>query len=293
MLMDARIARILVCGVFFAAAIAAAQTPPAFEVASIKPSDDQADQVQAGVRISGAQVRFTRLSLKDVIAAAYRTKTSQIVGPDWIGQMRFDIAAKIPEGTSASLVPEMLQALLGDRFQLKAHRDMKEFAVYALVVGKGGPKLQESPKNEDAAARRPVGVEVAARGSGAGVAVDLGGGSSFSLGNNQFQATKVTLATLADTFTRFVDRPVVNMTGIKGTYDLTLDLTAEDYMGVLMRSAVNAGVVLPPQALSALDRASADPLSGPLGKYGLALEPRKAPLPIVVVDAMQKTPTEN
>lgn len=125
------------------------------------------------------------------------------------------------------------------------------------------------------------------------MAVDLGGGSSYSLSHNQFQATRVRMATLADTFTRFVDRTVVDMTDLKGAYDLTLDFTVEDYTGLLIRSAINAGVVLPPQAMRALDGAAADPLSGPLRKYGLALEPRKAPLPIVVVDSMQKTPTEN
>lgn len=128
------IARVIV-GALVLAAAAGAQAPPAFEVASIKPSGDEGDQVNAGARISVTQVRFTRLSLKDLIAAAYRMRTSQVVGPDWIAQGRFDIAAKIPDGVSPALVPEMMQALLANRFQMKAHRETKEFPVYALVVG--------------------------------------------------------------------------------------------------------------------------------------------------------------
>ena len=62
---------------------------------------------------------------------------------------------------------------------------------------------------------------------------------------------------------------------------------------MLIRSALNAGVVLTPGALREMDRGSGDPLSGPLQKYGLVFESRKAPLDVIVVDSMQKTPTEN
>ena len=93
--------------------------------------------------------------------------------------------------------------------------------------------------------------------------------------------------------TRFVDRAVINETGLTGKYDATLELAPEDYMPVLIQSAVNAGVVLPPQALRMLDGANADPFSNPLRTVGLTLESRKAPLDVLVVDAIAKTPTEN
>ncbi len=100
-----------------------AQTPasPAFEVASVRPSPEQlgpAAYASVGVHISGSQVRISYLALRDYLSIAYRLPVGQVEGPDWIAQARFDIAAKLPDGSSSSQVPEMLQALLADRFLL-------------------------------------------------------------------------------------------------------------------------------------------------------------------------------
>jgi uncharacterized protein (TIGR03435 family) len=282
----------IVCALLVSAP-ALGQTRQVFEVASIRPSSEQATQVNVGMHISGAQVRMTYMSLRDYVAIAYRVRVGQVVGPDWLAQQRFDIAAKIPDGVSSDAVAGMLQTLLADRFQLAVHRDMKEFSVYALGVGKGGPKLKESADAGDAPGDRPANVNVAASGSVAGVFVDLGAGSFFNLANNRLEIHKMTAEALASMLTRFLDRPVVDTTALKGSYDLTLDLTPEDYTALLIRSAVNAGVVLPPQALRALDALPGDPLSGPLQTFGLTLDARKAPLDVIVVDTMQKTPTEN
>jgi uncharacterized protein (TIGR03435 family) len=83
------------------------------------------------------------------------------------------------------------------------------------------------------------------------------------------------------------------MTGFAGAYDLTLELPPEDYSATMARAALNAGVVLQQRALRALEGASLDPFSAPLRKYGLTLESRRAPLDVVVVDSMRKTPIEN
>ena len=289
---------VIVNVVFGVAALSAAPAPQSvaapteFEVASIKPSPEQIERASIGVRISGSQVRISSLTLKDYVAMAYRLPAGQITGPDWIAQERFDIAAKLPDGASSDHVPEMLQALLASRFQLQVHHDSKEFPVYALSVAKGGAKLQESAPSADAPVR-PGTVNVAASGSSAGVDVDMGGGSSFSLANNKLEIRRATTAVIVASLTRVVDRPVLDTTDLKGTYDLTLDLSPEDYQAVLIRSALNAGVVLPPQALRALDLGSSDPFAGPLQKLGLILESRKAPLDVVVVDSMRKTPLEN
>src|SRR5579862_3056224 len=125
-----------------AAAIAAAQTParPAFDVASIRASANngeiQQGKVAVGVHIDGAQVRVNSFTLKEYLGIAYRMKVAQISGPDWISTERFDISATIPPGGKAAQVDEMFQTLLADRFQLKFHREKKEFPVYALVPGK-------------------------------------------------------------------------------------------------------------------------------------------------------------
>lgn len=112
---------------------------PQFEVASIRPSEPiTAQGVTAGVHIDGAQVRCLLLSLKDYLGIAYKLKEYQIQGPDWLASARFDIVAKLPAGATAEQVPQMIGALLADRFQMKTHRDSKEFPVYSLVVGKAG-----------------------------------------------------------------------------------------------------------------------------------------------------------
>jgi uncharacterized protein (TIGR03435 family) len=271
-----------------------AQASPSFEVASIRPASEQINQVNAGLRIAGSQVRVTAMSLKDYIGMAYGVRPQQIDGPDWLGQARFDLAATIPSGGSAEQFPEMMRTLLADRFHMKMHRESREFPVYALGVAKDGAKIQPTKATPvEAMAEKAPAVNVAASGSGAGVAVDLGGGSSFTFGNNRLAATKMTMASYAELLTRFVDRAVIDQTGLTGEYDVVLDIAPEDYMGLMIRSAVNAGVTLPPQALRMLDGANTDPLSGPLRNVGLTLESRRAPLDVVVVDSIAKTPTEN
>jgi uncharacterized protein (TIGR03435 family) len=93
--------------------------------------------------------------------------------------------------------------------------------------------------------------------------------------------------------TRFNDKPVVDMTGLTGTYDISLTFSPEDYQAMLIRSAIYAGVTLPPQALRALEGVSGDTLFAALQTVGLKLESRKAPLEVLVVDSVSKTPTEN
>jgi uncharacterized protein (TIGR03435 family) len=285
--------RYLTAGVLVSVTLAA-QAPPQFEVAFIRPSADQMERANVGVHISDAQVRISYFSLKDYIAFAYETPFSRIDAPEWLGQARFDIAGKVPDGVTSAQVPAMLRKLLADRFELKTHRESKEFQVYALVVRKEGLRLKESAKVAGEPDARSSGtVNVAASGGANGLAMDFGGGSTFTFANNHFDIRKATLRDVAETLSRLMDRPVIDATGLTAQYDLAFDLTPEEYGAVLIRSAVNAGVVLPPQALRLLDGASNDSFSGPLQQFGLALESRKSPLEVIVVDSMRRTPTDN
>jgi uncharacterized protein (TIGR03435 family) len=273
---------------------------PEFEVASIKPSARPgAEQVHVGVQIDGAQVHFSYLSLMDYIQMAYRVKAHQVVGPDWLASERFEIAATLPAGAAREQVAEMMQALLADRFQLKMHRDSKEFPVYALVVGKGGLKMKESPADADTADGSDANgggrgaVNVSATGGRGGVSVNLGNGSYYSFANNRFEAKKLTMAALADSLTRYLDRPVVDLTELKGNYDFVLEVSPEDYRAMLIRSAIAAGVVLPPEALRALEGVADNSLFTAVQALGLKLEQRKAPLEVLMIDHMEKAPTAN
>ncbi len=283
---------IILC--LLSAVVAFGQTPKEFEVASIKSVSEQPpNQVAVGLHIDGAQIGITYLSLRDYISLAYNVRLNQIVGPEWLGAQRFDIAAKLPEGSQQADFREMLQALLADRFQMKVHREEKEFPVYALEVAKSGLKISESGPGIDARAANGSGFSVAAGGNANGATISFGNGTYFSLGQNGFETKGLTMAIVADMLTRFLDRPVIDMTNLKVGYDLVLNLTPEDRLSMMVRSAVAAGVVLPPQALALLDNPSHDSLTTALAKVGLALEGRRAPLEVLVVDQIQKTPSEN
>ena len=178
---------------------------------------------------------------------------------------------------------------------MKLHRDKKEFPVYALEIAKGGLKMTEtppSPELEKVDPRAPQ--EFTGGGSNQGVSINLGQGSSVSCANNKFEAKRPTMASLAGTLERFLDWPIVDMTDLKGNYDFSIDVTAEDYRAMLIRAAVVAGVTLPPEALRLLDGApSPESLFDGLAKLGLKLEARKAPLETLVIDAALRIPTEN
>ena len=187
----------------------------------------------------------------------------------------------------------MLQSLLEERFQIKLHREKKELPVYALIIGKPPLKIQESAA-DPAAPVAPKGTSnVTASGSAAGVSVDLGNGSYYTFNNGKFEIKKVNMDMLTRQLERYVDRPIIDMTDLKGTYDLSFAVTPEDYQTMLIRAAVNAGMVLPPQAIQFMDNGSIASLLDGLQQLGLKMDARRAPLDVLVIDQLSKTPTEN
>jgi uncharacterized protein (TIGR03435 family) len=293
----------------FAAFVQAQSKPdaaPEFEVASIRTSAPISQGVTVGVHIDGAQVSCLQLSLRDYIAAAYKVKDYQIQGPDWMASARFDIVAKLASGAKQDQVPGMIGALLADRFQMKMHHESKEFPVYGLVVGKSGMKLKPSPPDspaDSAEAGDKSTVNVGAKSDNAGTFIDMGKGSYLLIGSNRIEAKKVTMAALATVLARFTDRPVVDMTGsglssaqdkpAQDKYDFTLEFSPEDFRAMMIRAAVTAGVVMPPETLKLLDAASGDTMLTALDTIGLKLESRRAPLDVLVIDHMERSPSEN
>jgi uncharacterized protein (TIGR03435 family) len=244
-----------------------------------------------GLHLDGSQVHIASLPLRDYIAMAYKVKTYQISGPDRIAD-RFDLNAKLPAGSTSAQIPEMVLAFLTDRFGLKVHHDQKELPVYALILGKTPLRLVKSAPSVDGADTKGA-VNVAGSGSADGVSVNLGNGSSYTFADNKFEIKKFDMATLATMLERFLDRPMLNLTGLEGDYDLTLPVTEDDYRTMLIRAGVNAGVVLPPQALQRLETGSIASLLDSLEKLGLKLDARKAPLDLIVVDQILRVPTDN
>jgi uncharacterized protein (TIGR03435 family) len=268
-----------------------------FEVASIKPAQPMTGgRVRIMMNTDKGMLRYTNVALKDVIRVAYRVKDFQVEGPDWMGGARFDIVAKLPDGSSEEQVPEMLQSLLAERFKLTAHRETKEHAIYALVVGKNGAKLKpaeiqtaEGSPKEGAGYERPPGAPAKGGMPPRNAMMMMMDPSGMHL-----KAPSATLANVAEAISRFTERPVVDMTGIQGQYDFDLVFAPETTRG--MRTLVGP----PPPGAGAGEGGPSEAPAEPAGsifdavqQYGLKLDPRKAPLEIIVVDHVEKTPTEN
>jgi len=311
-----------------------AAKPPAggwtFEVATIKTAkmpamaDFMNGKAHVGMKTDKARVDIGFVSLSDLICLAYKVKSYQISGPDWLtsgglsGQ-RFDVLAKMPEGADKEQVPEMLQALLAERFKLAVHHDTKEHSVYALVVGKGGSKLKELPADPPPAAAEkadPVpGEEPApaadtspqvkdvkrnADGSGTATVRTPDGNVKMSYGQNgmHLEYEKITMDKLAEGLTQLTDRPVVDMTEMKGNYQLALDLAMEDLQNAARKfGAMGPGAGPAAGGTNTLPSDAASDPSGSIFKsvqqLGLKLEPRKTPVDVIVVDHLEKMPTDN
>jgi len=271
-------------------AVADAQTGPRFEVTSVKPILEQPVGSAAGVQFSQRYARFSNVSLKDFVGFAFGMRMQQIIAPDWLGSVRFEIAGTLPETYKPADMPAMMQALLEDRFHMRAHREKREFAVYGLEVAPGGIKLPRA--DEPTLADGPFTV-TANSAAGGGTAIDLGNGATLTIGNNRIDARKVTMFQLTETLSRFVDRQVLDRTALTGRYDVTIELSPDDFRAAMFRSAIAGGDGLPPQALRLLENSSLSAIPDALKSLGLLLQPRRAPLEVVVIDSIDKTPTEN
>ena len=263
-----------------------------FEVATIKPSPPGAQgATSAGLHLDGAQVTYTAVDLKLYLGMAFRLRNYQISAPDWMTSGRWDISAKLPTGADSKQIPEMLQALLRDRFRMKMHRESHDLPVYALTLGKGEVKMKASPVDPAVTSERSIGVSATPRGTG--TIISYNNGASLTIGDNKFEGRKISTSIMADALARFADRPVIDTTGLNDTYDFTMEFSPEDFRAMMIRAAVAQGTPVSPDLLKLADAAPGDILFNAVEKLGLKLEPRKAPVEMLIIDEASKTPTEN
>ncbi len=307
---------ILGTGLALAATCVFAQTPPAaavlsFEAASVKPAPPPAGR---GIRVmmggDPGRVNYSNVSLRELIRTAYQLKDYQISGPDWINSERFDIVAKLPEGAKESDKPAMMRTLLAERFKLTIHREKKELPAYALVVAKGGIKMKEfveAPSDDAAARGGPDAIPSPPKmGPDGSFKMPAGGrgGMMMMNGMGRMQAQGVPIQNLTDFLSRTLDRPVLDETGLTAKYDISLNWTpepGEGPMGMKMAMAPREGGAPPaggggggPEAHPDIPVVSGPPLPIALQQQlGLKLEPKKLPLEMVVVDHIEKVPTDN
>jgi len=236
-------------------AFAQTQERVTFEAASIRRSDPL--KAESYWRVSPGRLTVQNMSLKGLITAAYRVKRYQVTGgPKWFDEDRFDVTAKLaaaPAGVDATgsegaaRLMTAAQSLLQDRFRLTFHQESKSVSGYVLVVAKSGPKLTR------------------AQGDGS---------SNIRSGRGTLQATGFSMERFASSLSALLEAPVVDETGLAGTYDLSLEYTPDG------SSETTTGPVHP-TLYTALQET-----------LGLKLEARKVPVPIFVVDGAEK-PGEN
>jgi uncharacterized protein (TIGR03435 family) len=274
-----------------AAPQAASEKVP-FEVASVRaitPEFAAGAAAKTGVRIDGAQFHAS-MPLRGFVVLAYGARPHQIEAPEWMSSQWYEIAATLPEGHSKTDEwREMLQRLLGERFHMKTHQETKDLPVYALTVTQRGINAKEDPLD-------PVerSIETVSTGSELSTVARLPRGATLTIGGDKVEAKKFTMGMLADQLTRFVDRPVVDQTDLaaEAAYDLTLELTHEDFLATRVLGAIAFGITPPPQGMKILE-ASGDSLHAALAKVGLKLEAKKAPMEVLVIDSASKAPGEN
>jgi uncharacterized protein (TIGR03435 family) len=330
-------ARASFCVVLLAAVAAFGQVAPAtqaparanltFEVASVHAVDmSQLQEAMKagkmpkfGLQIDGLRAEYNFMSLQDLIAIAYKVKTYQIAGPDWLPQTRFNIAATMPEGASRDDTPAMLQALLRERFKLVAHLATQDQPVIALLVGKGGPKMKD-------ASGPALPIDLTAELKPNQTKMDTGdgpmimtrnpdGSSTMNMGERgtfvqrmdmqakviHIDADHLNMDGFADLLTRIMGiggqaPQVVNMTGLTGSYQLSMELNLADLMAAARAQGGGgpeggAGAAAIPEASDPSGTGST--VYAAVQKDGLKLEHRKAPVQQLIVDHVEKTPTDN
>ena len=230
----------------------AADAHPSLAVAAIH-LHDPASRRQ-GFNFEGSRYTVRNEPVASLLMFAYAIHPKQIVGgPDWVRTDRYDIEGKpdVPGEPSLKQQQEMLRKLLFDRFGLKIKREQRELSVYAIQVAKGGPKLK-SAADPDA--------EPDQEGEGHGT--------------EQTQIyTSATMKDFALGMNFFMDRPVVDQTGLSGKYDFRVRYTYDE----VRATDPNA----PPGMFTAIQE-----------QLGLKLQPVKTPVDVLVIDAVEK-PSEN
>ena len=219
-----------------------------FDVASVKVNRSGSDR--GSMQMAKGSLTIANAPLSKIIGAAFDIGEDRdaylLAGPAWMEVERYDVIAKFPAATPADRARLMLQALLKERFGMRFHREMREVPAYALVVARSGLKAR-----------------AAAEGSPGG----------FSRRAGHLESRAATMAALADKLSLQSDRPVVDKTAVRGSFEFALDWAPDE-----LQNDGRAGASL----FTAIEE-----------RLGLKLEARKEPMEVVVVDYVEKIPSEN
>jgi uncharacterized protein (TIGR03435 family) len=238
-----------------------------FEVASVKtaPQRDYGTYsrptgMAPEIKGNPARIDFTDVSLQGVICRAYGVRPSDIKAPAWTQERRYDIHATVPADAPKGHIPEMLQNLLADRFQLKIHWETREEPGYLMTVAKGGLKLKEAAP-DDPRGRPFPGVKVTS--------------------NGHFELHRFTMTDFANSLKGQVGAPIIDNTGVAGEYDIVFDAAPDSMPGL-------------PAFLRDQQHSEFPSIFGALRELGLTLtRVSKVPVKHLVIDSALQAPTGN
>ncbi len=254
-----------------------------FEVATIKPPDPGArgytirgGPANRGGQSDPGQIEYVNHSLQQLLLAAYGIQPFELAGPSWLENVRFDVTAKLPPGTTAEQIPAMLQNLLSERFHISAHRETREQRIYVLTLAKGGAKLKDSTASESPQLT-DGGLLKSDRN---GFAIPVAGRvmSSSWGGNLLITAGSQDSSQIAKMLSKYLTAPVIDRTGLTSKYDFTLEFAEENP---------------PPESLSNPREPAAALPTAVQEQLGLKLEKGRGPVGVLVIDRIDKTPVEN
>jgi uncharacterized protein (TIGR03435 family) len=240
-------------------AVQAQQQPPklAFEVASVRPSQQEVGP-DYNNQITDSPAGFTarNVTLKRLIAEAWHCQLDQITGPSWLDHNEFDIAARLPDGTTDTQIPLMIRTLLFDRFHLKEHEETRPMRVYELTAGPGGPRIHPIQPGD---------------------ATATGAGFHFRGDMRHFAdllAVQFSIPAPVSPSVPVIGRgpsiPVLDKTGLQGIYEFSVDLKPE--VGT--------------DGFTGWKRVLEDQL-------GLKIASQRADVPMIVVEDAAKIPVAN
>jgi uncharacterized protein (TIGR03435 family) len=267
---------------------AALATAPRFAEVSIKSYESDPEGWHYGHTIvdppNEGTFLATDVTVEALVSMAYGIQHSWLIqgAPSWLNSEKFDIQAKANRAVNNELAKlsrdqgspvkrRMLQALLADRFKLTTHRETKDLAVYALVIAKNGPKLQEA---------KPGTYPEDGMGHAGRILMDPG----------QLKGQGISIDVLAELLSYQLGCSVLDQTSLKGNYDFTLKLARDESEAVMLEPSKGCS----PGAGSAppLDSSRPSLVTAIQEQLGLRLDAQKSPLEVLVIDHVER-PSED
>lgn len=224
-----------------------------FEVASIRQALEGNRQGPfEHVQVTPGSLTMRGVRFRTAVAWAYGVRDFQVTGPDWMDRQGFDIVAKSAGAEKEPELRAMLRALLAERFKLEAHKERKEMAAWVLTIGKDGLNPAVKPSDTEGA---PL--------------------IQPNLAKGEVVVKRAPVSQLVELLAKVLRGPVVNETGLDGSYDATVNIL----------KYVPDGSSAPDIEALAIRAIQAE--------FGLKVDHRKTLLDFVIVDRSEKEPVAN